>query len=29
MGEAEFHVDLTNCDREPIHLRGAIQTRCA
>ena len=25
MSEAEFHVDLTNCDREPIHLLGAIQ----
>ncbi|WCP12331.1 hypothetical protein sphantq_00728 [Sphingobium sp. AntQ-1] len=24
---AEFEkVDLTNCDREPIHLLGAIQT---
>ena len=25
MADAEFHVDLTNCDREPIHLLGAIQ----
>jgi len=23
--EKEFHVDLTNCDREPIHELGAIQ----
>nr|WP_086491861.1 HWE histidine kinase domain-containing protein [Novosphingobium panipatense] len=25
MADIEFHVDLTNCDREPIHLLGAIQ----
>jgi light-regulated signal transduction histidine kinase (bacteriophytochrome) len=25
MSEGEFQVDLTNCDREPIHLLGAIQ----
>jgi len=25
VADAEFHVDLTNCDREPIHLLGAIQ----
>jgi light-regulated signal transduction histidine kinase (bacteriophytochrome)/CheY-like chemotaxis protein len=25
MTEGEFQVDLTNCDREPIHLLGAIQ----
>ena len=25
MSEGEFEVDLTNCDREPIHLLGAIQ----
>src|ERR1700741_3258848 len=25
MTDAEFQVDLTNCDREPIHLLGAIQ----
>src|SRR5689334_9626969 len=24
-GVAERQVDLTNCDREPIHLLGAIQ----
>ena len=25
MSDTEFKVDLTNCDREPIHLLGAIQ----
>lgn len=25
MAEADFQVDLTNCDREPIHLLSAIQ----
>lgn len=25
MADVEQHVDLTNCDREPIHLLGAIQ----
>ena len=25
MTEGEFQVDLSNCDREPIHLLGAIQ----
>jgi light-regulated signal transduction histidine kinase (bacteriophytochrome) len=25
MASTEFQVDLTNCDREPIHLLGAIQ----
>ncbi|MDQ4421395.1 GAF domain-containing protein [Sphingobium sp. DEHP117] len=25
MADGGFHVDLTNCDREPIHLLGAIQ----
>lgn len=25
MSEADFKVDLTNCDREPIHILGAIQ----
>jgi light-regulated signal transduction histidine kinase (bacteriophytochrome)/CheY-like chemotaxis protein len=25
MTDGEFQVDLTNCDREPIHLLGAIQ----
>jgi light-regulated signal transduction histidine kinase (bacteriophytochrome) len=25
VSEADFKVDLTNCDREPIHILGAIQ----
>lgn len=26
MGDGDFAVDLTNCDREPIHLLGAVQS---
>jgi light-regulated signal transduction histidine kinase (bacteriophytochrome)/CheY-like chemotaxis protein len=25
VNDADFHVDLTNCDQEPIHILGAIQ----
>jgi light-regulated signal transduction histidine kinase (bacteriophytochrome)/CheY-like chemotaxis protein len=25
VSDTDFHVDLTNCDREPIHILGAIQ----
>lgn len=26
LGDGDFAVDLTNCDREPIHLPGAVQS---
>jgi light-regulated signal transduction histidine kinase (bacteriophytochrome) len=25
VSDADFQVDLTNCDREPIHIPGLIQ----
>jgi light-regulated signal transduction histidine kinase (bacteriophytochrome) len=25
VSDADFRVDLTNCDREPIHILGAVQ----